>query len=69
MKDSVDQTKAKEYFEKLEGTAIPDFKINIKIYDLLRDFILRGGFEMVEAVVAEKVWHDQAAEEKGAYQV
>ena len=69
LKDSVDQTKAKEYFEKLAGTVIPDFKINIKIYDLLRDFILRGGFEVVEEVVAEKVWYDQAAEEKGEYQV
>ncbi|MBK5244959.1 MAG: hypothetical protein JJE18_08060 [Eubacteriaceae bacterium] len=46
------------------GTAIPDFKINIKIYDLLRDFILRGGFEVVEKVVEEKVWYDQAAEKK-----
>ncbi|MBU4440243.1 MAG: type I restriction endonuclease subunit R, partial [Firmicutes bacterium] len=73
LKETVDQTKAKEYFEKLEGTAIPDFKINIKIYDLLRDFILKGGFDVVEAVVAEKVeevvWYDQAAEEKGEYQV
>lgn len=63
LKESVDPTRAKEYFEKLAGTTIPAFKVNIKTDELLRDFILRGGFEVVTA----KVWYDQAAEEKGPY--
>lgn len=41
-----DKTKAKEYFEKLEGQTIPPFKINIKIHNLLQSFIISGGFEV-----------------------
>lgn len=46
LKDTVDKTKAKEYFEHLEGISIASFKINIKIHDLLQRFIITGGFEM-----------------------
>lgn len=46
LKDTVDKNKAKEYFEKLEGTSIPTFRINIKIHNLLQDFIISGGFEV-----------------------
>lgn len=46
LKDSVDKTKAKEYFEKLEGKKILPFKVNIKIHELLESFILKGGFEI-----------------------
>ena len=46
LKDTVDKTKAKEYFEKLEGKKIPAFKVNIRIQNLLQKFILEGGFEI-----------------------
>ena len=46
LKSTVDKNKAKEYFEKLEGKTIPPFRINIKVHDLLQDFIISGGFEL-----------------------
>ncbi len=46
LKSTVDKTKAKTYFETLEGTTISPPKVNIKVYKLLQDFILRGGFEV-----------------------
>jgi type I restriction enzyme R subunit len=46
LKDTVDKTKAKSYFEKLEGTTIPAFKVNIRIHNILEKFIIDGGFEI-----------------------
>jgi len=46
LKDTVDKNKAKEYFEKKEGTTIPAYRINIKVQKLLQDFIIGGGFEI-----------------------
>ena len=46
LKNSVDKQKAKAYFEKLEGTKIPPFKINMKVHNLLKDFIINGGYEL-----------------------
>ena len=46
LKNTVDKTRAKEYFEKLESQTIPPFKINIKIDNLLQSFIISGGFEV-----------------------
>lgn len=46
LKGTVDKAKAKEYFENLEGTTIPPFKINIKVHNLLQKFISSGGFEI-----------------------
>jgi type I restriction enzyme R subunit len=46
LKSTVDKTKAKEYFEKIEGETIPAFKVNIKVHNLLQDFIVLGGFEI-----------------------
>ena len=43
-KNSVDKQKAKAYFEKLEGTKIPPFKINMKVHNLLKDFIINDGY-------------------------
>lgn len=43
LKISVDKAKAKAYFEKLDSTTIPIFKVNIKVDKFLRDFILNGG--------------------------
>ncbi|MFB4330211.1 HsdR family type I site-specific deoxyribonuclease [Paenibacillus sp. CR_12] len=48
LKASVDKAKAKEYFDKLENTEIPLFKINIKVHNLLKEFIHRGGFDIEE---------------------
>ena len=46
LKKTVNKIKAKEYFEKVEGTKIIPPKVNIKIDNLLRKFILCGGFEI-----------------------
>jgi type I restriction enzyme R subunit len=42
LKNSVDKTKAKEYFEELEGCNIPPPKVNMKVHNLLKDFIING---------------------------
>ena len=46
LKDSADKTKTKLYFEKVEGNALPPFKALMKLDDLLRKFILEGGFDI-----------------------
>ncbi|MCP3776508.1 HsdR family type I site-specific deoxyribonuclease [Paenibacillus sp. MZ04-78.2] len=48
LKASVDKAKAKDYFEKLENTNIPIFKINIKVHNLLQEFVLKDGFDIEE---------------------
>jgi type I restriction enzyme, R subunit len=42
LRGTVDQQKAKAYFEGLEGKSLPMFKVNIKAAKLLSDFLLRG---------------------------
>ncbi len=46
LKESVDKSRAKEYFEKLEGSNIPPFKLSVKVHNLLQKFITSGGFEI-----------------------
>jgi len=46
LKKTVDKAKAKEYFEKVEGTKIIPPKVNVKVDKLLRDFIINGGYEI-----------------------
>lgn len=46
LKKTVDKAKAKAYFEKVEGTKIIPPKVNVKVDNLLREFILNGGFEI-----------------------
>lgn len=46
LKDSVDKAKAKAYFEELEGTTISAFNVNMRVYKLLQDFVLKGGGEV-----------------------
>jgi type I restriction enzyme R subunit len=46
LKDTVDKDKAKAYFERLEGKTLPLFKVNIRVDNLLQQFILEGGFDM-----------------------
>jgi type I restriction enzyme, R subunit len=43
---TVDKQKAKAYFEAQEGKTIPAFKLNIKTENLLRLFIIQGGFAL-----------------------
>lgn len=46
LKSSVDKDKAKEYFEALERAVIPPFKIGMKVHNLLKEFILKGGEDL-----------------------
>lgn len=46
LKASVDMKIAQQYFESMNGKPIPTFKINIKLDELLRKFILADGFEV-----------------------
>jgi type I restriction enzyme R subunit len=46
LKDTVDKAKAKEYFERREGTPLATFKVNMMVHDLLQRFIASGGFEI-----------------------
>ena len=46
LKNSVDRTKAKVYFEELEGCKLPIPRVNIKVHNLLKEFILKGGYEI-----------------------
>ena len=48
LKATVDRDKAKAYFEKIEGKVLPNFKISIRIDQLLKEFIIKDGFELVE---------------------
>ena len=46
--ESVDKVKAKEYFERIENTTIPQFKVNIKVHNLFQEFILKNGIDIKE---------------------
>ena len=46
LKATVDKDRAKAYFEKLTGQKLRLPKVNIRIDNLLRDFILKGGFDI-----------------------
>ena len=46
LKKTVNKDKAREYFEAVEQTKIIPPKVNIKADNLLRDFILSGGFDI-----------------------
>ena len=46
LKKTVDKQKAQAYFEGLEGTALPVFRVNIKAATLLRRFILDDDFKL-----------------------
>ncbi|MCE0991411.1 HsdR family type I site-specific deoxyribonuclease [Pseudomonas putida] len=45
LRGTVDQEKAKAYFDGLEGVSLPIFKVKIKAAKLLSDFLLRSGVE------------------------
>ncbi len=46
LKNTVDRTKAKAYFESVEKTKIKEYRVNAKIDKLLREFLINGGFEI-----------------------
>ena len=46
LKETIDKEKVKQYFENIEGKKIPQFRVNIKAQNLLREFIISGGFEI-----------------------
>ena len=46
LKNCVDNAKAKVYFEELKCASISPFKVNMKIDNLLQDFIISGGFDL-----------------------
>ena len=54
IKDSLDMQKAKTYFEQREETTLPMRKVMVKIDELLRMFILQGGFEIDSVAEAER---------------
>jgi type I restriction enzyme R subunit len=47
LKATVDKAMAKAYFERTEGAKVSDFQTNVKASNLLRDFIVCGGFDIV----------------------
>lgn len=46
LKASVDKAKAKAYFESVSGGPMPMFKVNVKAAELLKRFVLEGGFDL-----------------------
>lgn len=46
LKATVNKEKAKTYYEDLEGEKFPQYRVNIKVDDLLQKFILADGFEL-----------------------
>ena len=46
LKATADKTLAKKYFDSVTGMNLPIPKVNIRIDNLLRDFILKGGYDI-----------------------
>ncbi len=46
LKETCDMDAAKKYFERVEGKEVPLFTVNMKLYALLREFVLSGGFDL-----------------------
>ncbi len=46
LKNCIDKAKAKVYFEALTGESISPFRVSMKADTLLRDFIIKGGFDL-----------------------
>lgn len=51
LRGTVDQQKAKAYFESVEGKPLPMFRVNIKAAKLLSDFLIRGVLSLSDAVL------------------
>lgn len=46
LKSTVDMKRVKDYFAEREGKPVPQFKVAIMLDNLLRDFLLSGGFDL-----------------------
>lgn len=46
LKETIDKVKSREYFEGIEKTKIPPFKVNMRVHKLLQEFIIKGGFDI-----------------------
>ncbi len=46
LKNTVDKKQAKDFLEKREGNKLSPPKVNIKLNNVLREFILSGGFDI-----------------------
>lgn len=46
LKATIDKQKARDYFTAVDGKPLPPFKVNTRANDLLRDFIISGGFDL-----------------------
>lgn len=46
LKDTVDFERAREYFEEIDNSKVPPFKVKIRVHNLLQEFILKGGFDL-----------------------
>lgn len=46
LKATIDKQKARAYFTAVDGKPLPPFKVNTRANDLLRDFIISGGFDL-----------------------
>ena len=74
LKNSVDKTKAKAYFEARHDEPLSVFKVNIEIDRLLQKFILTGGFEVLEGkpkhdVIEKDIWKIVDGRNEGYFSV
>ena len=46
LKASVDKRRARDAFERVDGKPVPLFRVNMRAADLLKKFILEGGFDV-----------------------
>jgi len=53
LKDTVDKNKAKAYFEKQDGVAIPPFKLNIRMDKFLKQFILERADDALACLLSD----------------
>ena len=49
LKATVHKTLARQYFEAISGTKMPILKVNQKIDEMLRNFILKDGYDILMA--------------------
>jgi len=54
LRESIDRAKAKAFIENLEGKDVPVFKVNMRVSNFLRDFIINKKFLNSEPDKAEK---------------
>lgn len=62
LRNTVDEEKAQEYFEKVKGKKLSRFKLRMEVYGALEKFILSGGFDLFEEENISKM--DMVAEDK-----